>query len=144
MDSESHKPPIASATPNRKARRWLFVAGSIVGGLAIVYLGIAAVVLAVLMWNDYKAKQMWNALGRRIRLRDPQFKDVYENLSYWQNGRPQNANVFEQAWNRAYPAVVGKVRNQAELDAVHELIREVCDDYQYDPELVIVRVRIEP
>jgi hypothetical protein len=122
----------------------LFVAGSIVGGLAIVYLGIAAVVLAVLMWNDYKAKQMWNALGRRIRLRDPQFKDVYENLSFWQNGRPQNANAFEQAWNRAYPAVVGKVRNQEELDAVHDLIREVCDDYQYDPELVIVQVRIEP
>jgi hypothetical protein len=143
MDCDPNKARLLSETRNRKRRRWLLVALWTVGVFATLYVGYIAFELATLIRNDKKAEQMWMILGRRIRARDPQFKDVFQNLLPWSNGLNQPATATERAWNRHYPAVVGKVRSEAELSALRDLISDVCNEYQYDPELVVFLVQIE-
>jgi hypothetical protein len=140
MDYETYKNRLLLETRKRKKRRWVLVAVSTVGIFAFFYLGYVALEVAILIRNDRKAEQMWMVLGRRIRARDPQFKDVFENLGPWST---QPATAIERAWRRKYPIVAGKVRSDAELSALRELITNVCDEYEYDPDLVVFLVRVE-
>jgi hypothetical protein len=130
-----------------KKRSWRFWVIAVTASLAIicfVCVGYAGIEILHLARNDAQAHTMARILAHRIRSRDPAFENVVENISTWHNGHDMPATACERVWNRHYAAIVGAVKTEAELAALRELIRSVCEEYHYDPELVAIRVRVEP
>jgi hypothetical protein len=64
-------------------------------------------------------------------------------LSYWANHQPPAAPLVDRWWNSAYPAVAGTVANQRELEQVREIVRAVCAERGYNPELVAFFVEVD-
>jgi len=145
IDSTHSTGAPAAMVPRRRTwLRWLISAGTALGLVGGIVAILVSLQVLQLLTQDAQARGMWHTLGRRLRARDPQFKNVYENLSSWGNHRPQTATPIERLWNRQYPAVVGTVENDAQLEALRDFVRVVCAEHHYDPELVWMPVRVEP
>jgi hypothetical protein len=138
---------IHDGTALRRARRtwrfWIVVTATALSIVCCIAIVIVSFEVILLMGNDADARAMARILVSRIRSRDPAFKGVVENVSFWQNHRPASATALERLWNRQYPAIVGTVKSEAELDALRDLIRVVCEEHHYDAELVWAPVRVE-